>query len=83
MNSPGKEIAEPSIHESPQKPVLVDGLSMFNQGEDHAAQHILNDIIDADYKSLNTDQLVDLIEQNKITIRKLLKQYFAVMQKEE
>lgn len=44
---------------------------------------MLKDIIDADYKSLNTEQLAELIEQNKATIRKLLKQYFAIMQREE
>lgn len=69
---------EEFIVESPKKVVIADD-SDLDLGADPAAQQMLNDIIDSNYKSVSLDQLADLIERNKAAIRKLLKQYFALI----
>lgn len=55
----------------------------IRENDQHSARYILKDIIEKDYKQLNTEQLTQLIEQNKELIEDLLKEYFMSTQKEE
>lgn len=78
LNTQERDKVEEFIVESPKKVVIADD-SDLDLGADPAAQQMLNDIIDSNYKSASLDQLADLIERNKAAIRKLLKQYFALI----
>lgn len=79
-----KDIADQSINESPNKPELMDDLNVFNnQVDDPQAIHLLKDIIHNDYKQLSSDELTEVISQNRTKIGTLLKKYVVQMQREE